>query len=61
MDGLRIQQERAHNLWTSVQRKTPPLGAATTLDPNPQVEPRSPRSITVMSCAGFAFFIRMEK
>jgi ATP-dependent 26S proteasome regulatory subunit len=38
MDDLQIQQERAHNLWTSVQRKTPPLAAATTLDPNPQVE-----------------------
>jgi ATP-dependent 26S proteasome regulatory subunit len=39
MDDLRIQRERAHNLWTSMQRKTPPLAAATTLDPNPGVEP----------------------
>jgi ATP-dependent 26S proteasome regulatory subunit len=37
MDDSRIRQERAHNLWTSVQRKTPPLAAATTLDPDPQV------------------------
>ena len=39
MDDSKIRQERAHNLWTSVQRKTPPLAAATTLDPNPQVGP----------------------
>jgi ATP-dependent 26S proteasome regulatory subunit len=39
MDDLKIRQERAHNLWTSVQRKTPPLAAATTLDPDPRVEP----------------------
>ena len=39
MDDLRIQRERAYNLWTSVQRKTPPLAAASTLDPNPQVTP----------------------
>lgn len=39
MDNLEIQQERAHNLWTSVQRKTPPLASATTLYPNPKVQP----------------------
>ncbi len=39
MNDLVIRQERAHNLWTSVQRKTPPLATATTLYPNPQVEP----------------------
>jgi ATP-dependent 26S proteasome regulatory subunit len=39
MDDFKIRQERAHNLWTSVQRKTPPLAAATTLEPNPRVEP----------------------
>jgi ATP-dependent 26S proteasome regulatory subunit len=39
MDNLEIRQERAHNLWTSVQRKTPPLASATILHPNPQVEP----------------------
>ena len=37
MDDVGIQRERAQNLWTSVQRKTPPLAAATALDPNPQV------------------------
>jgi hypothetical protein len=36
MDDLRIQRERAYNLWTSVQRKTPPLAAASTLDPIPR-------------------------
>jgi ATP-dependent 26S proteasome regulatory subunit len=38
MDDIAIRQERAQNLWTSVQRKTPPLASATVLDPNPQVE-----------------------
>jgi ATP-dependent 26S proteasome regulatory subunit len=38
MDDLQIQQERAHNLWISVQRKTPSLASSTTLDPNPGVE-----------------------
>jgi len=38
MDDLAIRQERAQNLWTSVQRKTPPLASATVLEPNPQVE-----------------------
>ncbi len=39
MDNIEIRQERAHNLWTSVQRKTPPLASATILYPNPQVQP----------------------
>jgi ATP-dependent 26S proteasome regulatory subunit len=39
MDDIEIRRERAQNLWTSVQRKTPPLAAATVLDPNPQVGP----------------------
>jgi len=38
MNDFQIRQERAHNLWTSVQRKTPPLAAATLLEPNPRVE-----------------------
>ena len=38
MDDLKIRQERAQNLWTSVQRKTPPLASATILEPSPQVE-----------------------
>lgn len=38
MDDLAIRQERAQNLWTSVQRKTPPLASATVLEPNPRVE-----------------------
>ena len=38
MDDLAIRQERAQNLWTSVQRKVPPLASATFLDPDPRVE-----------------------
>ena len=37
MDEHEIQRERALNLWTSVQRKMPPLAAATILIPDPQV------------------------
>lgn len=41
MDDLRIQQERAFNLWTSTARKIPPLEKASVFVAAPEVSPES--------------------